>query len=114
MRLRAAQADCRREQAQWRARGIDATFTHVVVVTPSAPRDRPRCGARCRDGHACLAPVVWPDGAWRPRRRCRNHGGMSTGPRTEEGKRRAAAASRQRMVDRWRLVREAEEEPAKT
>jgi len=45
-----------------------------------------RCHARCRDGHACRAPVV------RGRRRCKLHGGLSTGPRTPEGRERALAA----------------------
>lgn len=36
---------------------------------------RPFCGAKCRDGHACLARVV-PG-----KRRCRMHGGLSTGPK---------------------------------
>lgn len=56
--------------------------------------ERPRCGARCRDGHACNAPVV----AWREggvailSRRCRMHGGASRGPKTEQGKRLALEA----------------------
>lgn len=54
--------------------------------------DRPRCGARCRDGHACVAPVVWLAGADAPRRRCRMHGGLSTGPRTAEGRVRSLVA----------------------
>lgn len=54
--------------------------------------DRPRCGARCRDGHACVAPVVWLAGADAPRRRCRMHGGLSTGPRTAEGRMRSLLA----------------------
>ncbi len=33
----------------------DQVETHTV--TPKY--DRPKCGARCRDGHACQAPVVW-------------------------------------------------------
>lgn len=53
--------------------------------------ERPRCGARCRDGHACSAPVVWVAGEAAPRRRCRLHGGLSTGPRTEAGRSRALA-----------------------
>lgn len=51
---------------------------------------RPRCGARCRDGHLCQAPAVWDRERNLPRNgRCRVHGGLSTGPRTEEGKRRS-------------------------
>lgn len=56
------------------------------------PRDaRPACGARCRDGHACTARVVWVPGEALPRKRCRLHGGLSTGPRTVDGLRRSLA-----------------------
>lgn len=54
--------------------------------------ERPRCGARCRDGHACLARVVWIAGELVPRKRCRNHGGLSTGPRTADGRARSLEA----------------------
>lgn len=53
------------------------------------------CGARCRDGHPCRAPVViaWStDGGWREAARCRMHGGLSTGPRTEAGRARSLDA----------------------
>jgi hypothetical protein len=45
-------------------------------------KDRPRCGARTRKGVPCLV-MVEPG-----KRRCRFHGGLSTGPRTAEGKAR--------------------------
>jgi hypothetical protein len=48
----------------------------------------PRCGAKRRDGGACLSPGM-------PNGRCRMHGGKSTGPRTPEGLERARKA-------RWR------------
>jgi hypothetical protein len=51
-------------------------------------RDRPKCGARTRAGGSCRAPVV------RGKSRCRMHGGLSTGPRTAEGKARSFAARR--------------------
>ena len=44
------------------------------------------CGARTRRGTACQKSPV----AGRPR--CRLHGGLSTGPKTPEGKARIAAA----------------------
>ena len=54
---------------------------------------RPRCGARCRDGHACRAAALWLPGDPAPRNgRCRLHGGLSTGPRTAEGRARSLAA----------------------
>lgn len=44
------------------------------------------CGARTRSGKPCAAhPVVG-------RRRCRMHGGCSTGPKTAEGRARSLAA----------------------
>lgn len=45
----------------------------------------PRCGARTRCGGICKQPAM-------PNRRCRMHGGASTGPRTPEGLERVRAA----------------------
>ncbi len=51
---------------------------------------RPQCGARCRDGHPCRAPAIWDKVNDRPRNgRCRLHGGLSTGPKTLEGRLKA-------------------------
>lgn len=56
------------------------------------PSTRPRCGARCRDGSRCRAPAVWDAGADGPRNgRCRLHGGLSTGARSPDGRRRSIA-----------------------
>ncbi len=64
---------------------------------------RQECGAKCRDGHACRAPAVRDKRTNRPRNgRCKLHGGLSTGPRTEEGRARIAATQR----ERWRRRRE--------
>ena len=46
----------------------------------------PRCGAKTRRGAACQCPSI------RGRRRCRLHGGLSTGPRTLEGRKRSRAS----------------------
>lgn len=51
-----------------------------------------RCGAKTRAGHSCQRRGIGAGG------RCRNHGGMSTGPRTEEGRRRIADAQRRRWA----------------
>ena len=49
------------------------------------------CGAFARStGKPCQAPRV-PG-----KRRCRLHGGLSTGPKTEEGRQRIADAQRRR------------------
>lgn len=46
----------------------------------------PRCGARTRRATSCQCPAI------RDRKRCRLHGGLSTGPRTLEGLKRVRAA----------------------
>jgi len=62
-------------------------LARIVAIRAELDATRPTtCAARCRDGHACRAPRV------RGRRRCKLHGGLSTGPRTDEGKARALAA----------------------
>lgn len=55
---------------------------------------RVRCGAKTRDGHPCKA-LSLPG-----KRRCRFHGGMSTGPKTVEGRARIADAQRKRWAAR--------------
>lgn len=70
-------------------------------------RERPRCGARTRSGAPCAAPCVWLPGAVEPRKRCRLHGGLSTGPRTVEGLARALANLRNVDVEAASSLREA-------
>jgi hypothetical protein len=55
---------------------------------------RPRCNAQTRSGNSCKLRVV-PGKC-----RCRLHGGLSTGPKTPEGKARIAAANRLRWETR--------------
>jgi hypothetical protein len=59
---------------------------------PLRRRERPRCGARNRQGEPCAVRAE-PGKA-----RCRFHGGLSTGPRTIEGRARVAEAQRQRRA----------------
>ena len=59
---------------------------------PLRRRERPKCGARNRQGEPCAVRVE-PGKA-----RCRFHGGLSTGPRTIEGRARVAEAQRQRWA----------------
>ena len=54
------------------------------------------CGARLANGKTCKARPAQLFG-----RRCRLHGGASTGPKTQEGRDRIAAAQR----ERWRAWR---------
>ncbi len=68
--------------------------------------ERPACGAKCRDGHACKAPAMLDIkyGCFVSNGRCRNHGGLSTGARTPEGKAKVDEARRLR----WQRYREAQ------
>ena len=59
-------------------------------------RLRPKCGAKTRTGRPCVATVVWDKTHNQPvNGKCCMHGGLSTGPRTMEGRRRALANLRQ-------------------
>ena len=72
-------------------------------------RLRPKCGARCRSkgGAPCDAPVcVRPDGKGLARR-CRMHGGLSSGARSQVGRERLREAGRRGARERWRRWREA-------
>jgi hypothetical protein len=57
---------------------------------PGGNRDRDMCSARTRRGTACMRKAL-------DNGRCPNHRGLSTGPKTAEG--RAQIAARQR--ERW-------------
>lgn len=52
-------------------------------MTPATNR-KPVCGAKTRRGTSCQCKKLLRGG------RCKLHGGMSTGPRTPEGKVRSA------------------------
>jgi len=67
----------------------------------------PRCGARTRRGTSCIAAAIWSNKSQRYTR-CKNHGGMSTGPRTVAGLERI----RQAALERWRLVKANKLDPA--
>jgi hypothetical protein len=64
--------------------------------TTGDPQTAPRCGAKNRRGLPCRAPAM------RGKRRCRLHGGKSTGPRTLEGVARVRAANTK--TGRWSAV----------
>ena len=53
-----------------------------------AAKSKPVCGAKARTGKPCKAPGIGRGG------RCKRHGGMSTGPKTQDGKERSLAALR--------------------
>ena len=55
------------------------------------------CGAYARStGKPCKAKALTNG-------RCKNHGGMSTGPKTPQGRRAVAEATRQRMLSGQRI-----------
>lgn len=60
--------------------------------------ERKICGARTRRGAPCQAPLV------RGRARCRRHGGLSTGPVTDEGRLKISFVQRERWKE-WRRAR---------
>jgi hypothetical protein len=67
----------------------------AVILLPKPPRynrDKPRCGATTRNGVPCQAQGNGTGG------RCRNHGGMSTGARTPEGRARLHDAHQRRLA----------------
>ena len=68
-------------------------------------RELPPCGARTRAGGSCKARPWRPRDAVLPRNgRCRMHGGLSTGPRTPEGKARCVVAAL-RNIEKARAAR---------
>lgn len=64
-----------------------------------AGRRKVQCGAKTRRGTPCRCKAL-------PNGRCKFHGGMSTGPRTEDGMRRALEALARGRVNRWARYRE--------
>jgi hypothetical protein len=91
----------KRSACKRRACGIGASCRAMEALglagdgSPLPRRARPMCGARNRQGKPCAVRVE-PG-----KRRCRFHGGLSTGPRTAKGK----CASRRRSGEdgRWWL-----------
>ena len=79
--------------------GYDLVTGEIRLWWSRTKRERPRCGTRRRDGSRCQAPPVWDKRRYRPvNGRCRMHGGLSTGPKTEEGRRRIAESNRTRAA----------------
>ena len=84
-----------REQLRLLTAALRARYTPFPVLFK---RELPRCWARCRDGHPCQARATRDEetGCFVRNGRCRIHGGLSTGPRTLEGKWRVGEAARRR------------------
>lgn len=65
---------------------------------PRTPRKhRGVCGAKTRKNTLCQAPPVWNKAKDKARNgRCKLHGGLSTGPKTKEGKDAIRASNQKR------------------
>jgi hypothetical protein len=117
---RLARAVARVEQALASERRVAAHAKRRAadLASRAHKRDLPSCGARCRTkgGAPCAARVAVrfePTKHGKVRRRlsnrCRMHGGLSTGPRTREGRERCREAGRRGADERWRRYRAARE-----
>lgn len=71
------------------ARANDSGGIPAWLMRPTSAPARVQCGARTKAGHPCRGKSI-PG-----KRRCKWHGGCSTGPKTAEGKARALANLRQ-------------------
>jgi hypothetical protein len=72
------------------------TLSHRFERCAPTPKVlRPLCGVRCRSGKPCEARVVLKANGTLARR-CRLHGGLSTGPRSTQGREAIAEANRRR------------------
>ena len=61
-------------------------------------RQKVKCGAYARStGNPCLAKAL-------ANGRCKNHGGLSTGPKTPEGRQAIRESTRQRMASGGRML----------
>ena len=77
----------------WERERLDNEISRIKAkALQKAARYRQLCGAKTRKGHPCK--MMSEAG----KRRCKFHGGMSTGPKTPEGKARIAKAQRKRWV----------------
>ncbi len=85
--------------------GSDAGGMMHLWIGKLAKSARPRCGARTRRGTPCQARAV------EGKERCRLHGGLSTGPKSQEGRARIAESNRRRAIEK-RLVEEGKQQPS--
>ncbi len=81
-------------ECHFKTKGINDVFVYTFRWRLH-PSPRPQCGAKCRSGRPCQAKVAYlPNGDWATR--CKRHGGLSTGPRTPEGRQSIGAANSRR------------------
>ena len=74
----------------------EQSLSYSFERAPTVPKSkRAQCGAKTRAGGACRATVcLKPNG--RPAKRCRLHGGKSTGPASQAGRDAISASNRRR------------------
>lgn len=71
---------------------MDAIERACRIIWRASKRQGRTCGAKTRQGTPCrMQPMPWS-------KRCRLHGGLSTGPKTPEGRERIAEAQRRRWA----------------
>jgi hypothetical protein len=88
--------------------GAESRTLFEVRKIKGIPRaGRPRCGARTRAGGICRAQALLAKSG-KPGR-CRMHGGLSTGPRTKNGKETNRRRAKVQMLNRWAACRAAGE-----
>ena len=95
-RLRSLREAKAAKSKSWRAR----YSAKQVAAQGRRRRSKLKCAARTRRGTACQRKAL-------ANGRCPNHGGLSTGPRTEAGRQRIAEVQRLR----WALVRSTSHSP---
>jgi len=89
----------RHEFARLRAKGVHWRVARMLIrcinhQARQTPTKGEKCEARTRQGTPCQAPAGWNG-------RCRNHGGLTTGPKTPEGKKKSLAAIGQKPFE-WK------------
>ena len=77
---------------------LDWSTYAQTILKGCGMRQKIKCGAYARStGSPCQAKAL-------SNGRCKNHGGMSTGPKTPEGRQAIAEATRQRMAFGGRML----------
>ena len=80
-----------------KAMSLDWSTHAQTNLMKAVMRHKIKCGAYARStGNPCQAKALTNG-------RCKNHGGMSTGPKTPEGRQAIAQATRQRMASGGRV-----------
>jgi hypothetical protein len=77
---------------------VGAIRISLMANDPRKPRkNRGTCNAKTRKNTLCQAPPVWDKNKDKPvNGRCKLHGGLSTGARTEEGREAIRESNRRR------------------